>query len=244
MTQRLQKFMAENGIASRRKSEELITSGVVRVNGATVTELGHKIDSEKDIVEVNGQIIEPQNTKLFYYLLNKPKGYVSTAKDQFGRPSVVSLIKSDVRLYPVGRLDYDTEGLIIITNDGDFTNKLTHPSYSITKEYEATVKGSVGSDKIENFRQGIDIGEYVTKSAKMQIIQQNKDSSVIRIVIAEGKNRQVRKMCAAIGHEVLYLKRTAIGNLTLGGLAVGEYRELLRDEVLGLVSAASLARER
>ena len=236
MTQRLQKFMAENGVASRRKSEELIVAGAVRVNGATVTELGHKVDSEKDIVEVNGQIIKPQDTKLLYYLLNKPKGYVSTAKDQFGRPSVVSLIKSDVRLYPVGRLDYDTEGLIIITNDGEFTNKLTHPSYSVTKEYEATVKGIVESDKIENFRQGIDIDGYVTKPAQMLIVEQNKDSSIVRITISEGKNRQVRKMCAAVGHEVLELKRIAIGSLTLSKLKIGEYRELLESEVLELIN--------
>jgi len=235
MPLRLQKFMAENGVASRRKCEELISSGLVKVNGIIISELGYKIDSEKDIVEVNGRIIEPSDTELVYYLLNKPKGYVSTAKDQFARPNVVSLIESDLRLYPVGRLDYDTEGLIIITNDGELTNKLTHPSYKITKEYEAVVKGVVAQKAIGTFERGIDIGGYVTRPAKMQIVEQRKDNSLIRIVISEGKNRQVRKMCAVIGHEVISLRRIAIGALGIGDLGVGKYRELSRDEVFGLV---------
>ena len=235
MTTRLQKFMAENGVASRRKSEELIASGAVKVNGLTITELGHKVDSEKDIIEVSGRIITVHDTTLLYYLLNKPKGYISTANDQFGRPSVVSLVESETRLYPVGRLDYDTEGLIIITNDGDFTNKLTHPSYSVTKEYEAVVKGLISDASIQLFRQGVDIGGYITRPAIAKIVEYYKDSSVIHITISEGKNRQVRKMCAAIGHEIIGLKRIAIGNLTLGDLKVGDYRELSRDEVLELL---------
>jgi len=228
--------MAENGVASRRKCEELISLGLVKVNGIIISELGYKIDSEKDIVEVSGRIIEPSDTELVYYLLNKPKGYVSTAKDQFGRPNVVSLIKSETRLYPVGRLDYDTEGLIIITNDGELTNKLTHPSYEITKEYEAVVKGVVAQKAIGAFERGIDIGGYVTKPAKMQIVEQKNGSSTIRIIISEGKNRQVRKMCAAVGYEVVSLKRIAIGELEIGDLEVGKYRELSRNEILGLVS--------
>jgi len=235
MIQRLQKFMAQNGIASRRKCEELIASGLVKVNGSIVSEPGHKIDIETDMVEVDGRIIESSQTELFYYLLNKPKGYVSTAKDQFGRPSVVSLIKSSARLYPVGRLDYDTEGLIIITNDGELTNKLTHPSYSIAKEYEAKVKGAIPDKAIEDFERGIDIGGYITQPAEMKIVEIHKNFSIIRITISEGKNRQVRKMCAALGHEVLELKRIAIGNLIVGDLEVGKYRELSKQEVLGLV---------
>lgn len=234
MILRLQKFMAENGVASRRKSEELIASGLIKVNGLIISELGHKIDTAKDVVEVCGRIIEPSSTELFYYLLNKPKGYVSTAKDQFGRPSVVSLIKNSARLYPVGRLDYDTEGLIIITNDGELTNKLTHPGYSVTKEYEAIVRGIITDKTAEAFQCGIDIGGYITKPAKMHIVAQYKDSAVIRIVISEGKNRQVRKMCASLGHEVTHLKRVAIGNILLGDLKVGHYRMLSKKEILGL----------
>ena len=234
---RLQKFMADNGIASRRRSEELIVSGLVKVNGAIIKELGYKIDSESDIVEVDGRVIEPSSTKLVYYMLNKPKGYVSTAKDQFGRPNVISLIKSSSRLYPVGRLDYDTEGLIIITNDGELTNKLTHPGYSVTKEYEATVKGIVTEKIVNAFATGIDIGGYITAPARVRVVKQNSDYAVIRIVIAEGKNRQVRKMCSALGHDVLWLKRVAVGNLVLGDLEEGKYRELSEDEVFGLVRA-------
>jgi len=227
--------MAENGIASRRKCEELIAEGLVRVNGLIISEPGYKIDPTKDIVEVSGHVIEPSDTEFVYYLLNKPKGYISTAKDQFGRPNIVSLIECGARLYPVGRLDYDTEGLIIITNDGELTNKLTHPSYEITKEYEAVVKGVVAQKAAEAFKNGIDIGGYVTRPAKMQIVEQQKDNSTIRIVISEGKNRQVRRMCAAIGHEVISLRRIAIGVVGIGELEIGKYRELSRDEVLGLL---------
>jgi len=235
MILRLQKFMAENGVASRRKSEELIASGFVKVNGVIVGEPGYKVDSEKDMVEVCGRAIEPSKTSFVYYMLNKPRGYVSTAKDQFGRPSVISLIESNARLYPVGRLDYDTEGLILITNDGEFTNRLTHPRYSISKEYEAVVRGVVNDDAIRAFDEGINIGGYITRPAKMRIIKQSEDCATIRILISEGKNRQVRKMCSKLGHEVAMLKRISIGELTLGNLKVGEYRELLNSEVLGLV---------
>jgi len=233
---RLQKYMADNGVASRRKSEELILSGAVAVNGAVVCEPGFKIDVEKDMVLVHGRVIKPMETGLVYYMLNKPKGYVSTAKDQFGRPAVVSLIKSETRLYPVGRLDYDTEGLLILTNDGEFTNRLTHPRHSVTKEYEAKVKGRISDEDVRAFQKGIDIGGYVTKPALMRLIKQHENNALISIVIKEGKNRQVRKMCGLLGHEVTQLKRVAIGGLKLGSLETGKYRKLTNDEVLGLLA--------
>ena len=233
---RLQKFLAKNGVASRRKSEELILSGAVKVNGSTVCELGVKVDSEKDAVEVHGRAIVPGGTAPVYYMLNKPTGYVSTAKDQFGRPTVVSLIKSGARLYPVGRLDYDTEGLLLLTNDGEFTNKLTHPGHSVSKEYEAKVKGRISDNDIAAFKNGIDIGGYVTKPALMRLIMQYENHALISIIIKEGKNRQVRKMCGLLGHEVIELKRVAIGGLRLGNLEVGQYRKLTKDEVLVLTN--------
>lgn len=235
MSTRLQKFMAGSGVASRRKCEELILSGAVSVNGSLISEPGHKINPEIDTVSVKGIIIKPQKTACLYYMLNKPKGYVSTAKDQFGRPTVVSLIETKARLYPAGRLDYDTEGLLILTNDGEFTNKLTHPKYSIAKEYEAAVKGNIGPEAIKAVEKGIDIGDYITKPAKMKLIRQFEGYALISIVIKEGKNRQVRKMCEKIGHPVTELKRVAIGSLRLGNLKTGHYRKLTPDEIRGLM---------
>jgi len=234
MILRLQKYLADNGVASRRKSEELILSGAVKVNGATVIELGLKVDSLKDIVSVNDREIVPSENKPLYIMLNKPKGYVSTAKDQFGRPTVVSLVKSDVRLYPVGRLDYDTEGLIILSNNGEFTNKLTHPRYEKPKRYEAKVQGRISESDIISFQKGIDIGGYVTKPAGLHLIKQSSDFAIISITIKEGKNRQVRKMCAALSHEVIELKRVAIGDLELGNLPLGKFRNLTAGEVQAL----------
>ena len=238
MLTRLQKFMADNGVASRRKSEGLILSGAVSVNGVVISEPGYKIDGAKDTVAVKGLIIEPSKAPLSYFMLNKPKGYVSTAKDQFGRPTVVSLIDTDVRLYPVGRLDYDTEGLLLLTNDGEFTNKLTHPKYSIAKEYEAKIKGRIDGKAIKAFKEGIDIGGYITSPAEMKILSQFEHYALISVIIKEGKNRQVRKMCDKIGHDVLELKRVAIGSLRLGNLKIGQYRKLRADEISGLLSRA------
>ncbi|MCL2566465.1 MAG: rRNA pseudouridine synthase [Defluviitaleaceae bacterium] len=230
---RLQKFMALNGVASRRKSEELILSGKVSVNGVIIAELGHKIEGSTDKVVVNGEVIASSKNPKVYYMLNKPVGYISTAKDQFGRPTVVSLIdtETDIRLYPIGRLDYDTEGLLILTNDGTLTNRLTHPKYSVGKEYEAMVKGRISLEAINAVKTGIDIGGYITKPAKIEIISQFADYAIIKITIKEGKNRQVRKMCDKIGHPVRSLKRVAIGSLKLGNLKPGQYRKLTVDEI-------------
>ena len=226
----MQKFMAENGVASRRKSEELIISGCVTINGEIVTDMGIKIDTNRDEVCVNGRIIKPVETKL-YYAINKPVGYVSTAKDQFGRPNVCELVKGDERVYPVGRLDYDSQGLLILTNDGDLTYRLTHPKHEVPKEYSARLEGEAGEREVKRFEGGIDIGDYITQPAKMEIIKVRDGYTTVRIVIKEGKNRQIRKMCDCLGHKVVSLKRTAIGELKLGDLKTGESRELTKVEI-------------
>ena len=230
MEQRLQKFMAESGVASRRKSEELILSGVVSVNGEIVTDMGVKIDEDRDVVCVNGEPIKRESRAL-YYIVNKPVGYVSTVSDQFGRPNVCELVKAEARLYPVGRLDYDSEGLLILTNDGDLTFKLTHPKHEVAKAYSARLEGEIGDEEIKRFESGIDIGGYVTQPAKMEIKKIQNGYTVALITIREGKNRQIRKMCDALGHKVVSLKRTAIGELKLEDLKTGECRELTHEEV-------------
>ncbi|HHV99020.1 MAG TPA: rRNA pseudouridine synthase [Clostridiaceae bacterium] len=227
---RLQKYIALAGIASRRKAEELIRSGLVTVNGKVVTEMGTKVN-DNDIVEVCGKKAKLEGNKV-YIMLNKPKGYVSTAKDQFSRKTVLDLVKGvKERVYPVGRLDYDTSGLLLLTNDGDFSYKMTHPSHKVDKVYIATVSGEVGSDVVEKFRKGIEIDGYITSPSQMRILSKNKEKSTVEITIHEGRNRQVRKMCEAVGHPVLDLKRISIGNLTLGNLKEGQWRYLTEFEV-------------
>lgn len=211
---RLQKFLADCGIASRRKAEELILQGKVAVNGIIVNELGIKINPSKDIVTFEGQEVI-KNQENIYILLNKPIGYVTTAKDQFGRESVLDLVKTNKRLVPVGRLDMYTSGALILTNDGDFVYKVTHPKHEIDKTYTVTIKGIVKDEEVERLRQGVRIEEYTTKPAKVKIlkIDQEKNQSRLEITIHEGKNRQVRKMCEAIGHKVLALHRSKIAGI-------------------------------
>lgn len=231
MAERLQKVMAEFGVASRRKSEELIAAGRVKVNGCTVTEPGTKVDKEKDVIEVNGKIIKGPDRKV-YILLNKPVGYITSAKDQFGRPTVLDLVKgTGVRVFPIGRLDYDTEGLLLLTNDGELTYRITHPKHNIDKTYRALIKGEADERDIKAFAEGIAVEDYVASPAKLEIIRYSKGNSVVEITIHEGRNRQVRKMCSAIGHEVIRLKRIRIGNLGLGSLKTGEWRYLSDAEI-------------
>ena len=230
--QRLQKFLANAGIASRRKCEELIIDGKIKVNGKVVTELGTKI-SENDIVEYNGKIVNQEEEKV-YILLNKPIGYVTTVKDQFNRDTVLDLVKIDRRIVPVGRLDMYTSGALILTNDGEFVNKLTHPSNEINKTYNVTVSGIVNKDDIIKLEKGVKIdNHYITKPAKAKIlkIDNEKNVSRIQIVIHEGKNRQVRKMCEAINKKVLALHRSKIGNLDVKNLQIGEWRYLSEKEI-------------
>ena len=237
MEERLQKFLANAGIASRRKCEELILDGKVEVNGTIVTELGTKV-SEKDIVKYNGKIVKTEEEKI-YILLNKPIGYVTTAKDQFNRDTVLDLIKINKRIVPVGRLDMYTSGALILTNDGEFVNMLTHPKNEIDKTYNVTVKGNVTNEDIEQLQKGVKIDdEYITKPAKVKILKIDKEKNIsrIQITIHEGKNRQVRKMCEAINKKVLALHRCKIGNIEVKDIKVGNWRYLTKKEVENLMN--------
>ena len=232
MEVRLQKYLADCGIASRRKCEELILQGKVEVNNKKVTELGTKIDPQKDQVKYNGKIVEEENEKL-YILLNKPIGYVTTVKDQFSRDTVLDLVKVNKRIVPVGRLDMYTSGALILTNDGEFVNKLTHPKNEITKTYNVTVVGAVTKEEVKQLEEGVIIDDYKTKPAKVKIlkIDEQKNLSRLQIVIHEGKNRQIRKMCEAIGKKVLALHRSKIGNIEVKDLKLGTWRYLTSKEV-------------
>lgn len=232
MEVRLQKYLADCGIASRRKCEELIMQGKVEVNNKKVTELGTKINPQKDQVKYNGKIVKEENEKL-YILLNKPIGYVTTVKDQFSRDTVLDLVKINKRIVPVGRLDMYTSGALILTNDGEFVNKLTHPKNEITKTYNVTVVGVVTKEEVKQLEEGVIIDDYKTKPAKVKIlkIDEQKNLSRLQIVIHEGKNRQIRKMCEAIGKKVLALHRSKIGNIEVKDLKLGTWRYLTSKEV-------------
>ena len=223
---RLQKYLAQCGVASRRKCEALILSGKIRVNGVIITEMGTKIIQARDKVTFGGKLVEDKE-KLLYYLLNKPKGYVTTLSDPQGRPIVISLIKNvSARLFPVGRLDLDTEGALILTNDGRFAQQVQHPSNQTNKTYEAVIKGRLQPADAVNLERGILLEEKMTAPAKITILSRKGGSSLIRITIHEGRKRQIKKMFAHIGHPVLHLKRTAYGKLFLGNIPSGKYRQL------------------
>ena len=232
MEERLQKYMAGCGIASRRKCEEIILEGKVKVNGNTVSELGVKVNPLTDIVEYDGKVIKKEEHKV-YIMLNKPEGYISSVKDEKDRPTIMDIVKVKERVYPIGRLDYDSSGLLLLTNDGDVYNKIIHPREELIKKYVVVVKGEISKKDIERFEVGIDIGGYITAPASLEIISYDsfKDISTIEVGIHEGKNRQIRRMCSALNHEVLALKRISVGKLRLGYLKRGEYRELKKDEI-------------
>lgn len=236
MEERLQKYLANNGIASRRKCEELISQGRVKVNDKVVTELGTKIDLNQDIVKFDGKEVKPIK-KMVYILLNKPIGYVTTADDQFGRDTVLDLVKVKERIVPVGRLDMYTSGALILTNDGDFVYKVTHPKHEIDKTYTVTVKGIVQNSEVEQLRKGVKIDDYITKPAKVKILKTDteKDISRLEITIHEGKNRQVRKMCEAVNRKVLALHRSKIGNIGVKDIELGKWRYLQESEVQKLI---------
>ena len=211
---RLQKYLADAGIASRRTAEELIKQGKVYVNGKIVNELGTKVTPNVDEIRYEGKKVEIEE-KYIYILLNKPIGYVTTVKDQFNRDSVMDLVKIRKRLVPVGRLDMYTSGALILTNDGEFVYKVTHPKHEIEKTYTVTIKGIIKKEEVKNLEIGVDIGEYITKPAKVKILKTDEEKNISRleITIHEGKNRQVRKMCEAIGHSVLALHRSKIAGI-------------------------------
>ena len=230
MEERLQKYMASCGVASRRKCEEIILSGRVKVNGIIIKELGSKVDLEKDIVEVDGSVIKKEERKV-YYMLNKPEGYITSLKDEKNRKTILDIVKVEERIYPIGRLDYDSSGLLLLTNDGEIYNKIIHPRVEITKKYIAVVKGEFKKNELEKFKQGVDIGGYITSPAKIKVLKFQDDKTTVEIGIHEGKNRQIRKMCSALNHNVLALKRVSIGEIKLGDLKRGEYRSLTKKEL-------------
>lgn len=236
MQERLQKFLAECGVASRRKCEEYIMQGKVKVNGNLVTELGTKIDIDKDEVVFDGKKVKKEEKKV-YILLNKPIGYVTTSDEQFGRDKVLDLVKVKERIVPVGRLDMYTSGALILTNDGDFVYKVTHPKHEITKTYTVTVKGIIKKEEVEMLKKGVKIEDYVTKPAVVKILKtdEEKDISRLEITIHEGKNRQVRKMCEAVGRKVLALHRSKIGKIGVKDIDLGKWRFLTKNEVNMLV---------
>lgn len=229
---RLQKYLANNGVASRRKAEKMILDGKVSVNDKVVTELGTKINPSLDKIKVNGKEINKESEHI-YILLNKPIGYVTTVKDQFNRDSVIDLVKTNKRLVPVGRLDMYTSGALILTNDGDFVYKVTHPKHEIEKTYTVTIKGIIKNEEIEILRKGVIIENYTTRPAKVKILKTDEEKNISRleITIHEGKNRQVRKMCEAVGHKVLALHRSKIAGIGVKDLPLGKWRYLKDNEV-------------
>lgn len=234
MTERLQKILASAGIASRRTAEKLIKQGRVTINGKTVTDMGIRIDPAQHTVAFDGKPISAPQKKI-YILLNKPRGYVTTLNDPQGRPIVTSLLKGlDVRVYPVGRLDLDTEGALLLTNDGKLAQKIQHPSYEVNKTYVARISGHPTGRQLDTLEKGIEIEGRKTWPARLQVLTSGAHDTTVQITIHEGKKRQVRNMFAAIGHRVLDLKRTAYGNLQLGELPPGKFR-LLSDKDLSLI---------
>lgn len=223
---RLQKFMAQCGVASRRSSEDIIKQGRVRVNGEIVDYMGYEVDEDVDVVEVDGARIRTE-AKKYYIVLHKPKGYVTTVSDEFDRPTVMELVK-DIRsrIYPVGRLDYDTSGLLIMTNDGDFANILTHPSHAVNKAYIAQLNNLPDANALNTLRKGVMLDGKLTSPARVEVLKATKHNCEIKVTIHEGRNRQVRRMFEAIGAEVTMLKRISVGNVTLGNLPEGKWRHM------------------
>ena len=233
---RLQKYLANQGVCSRRKAEEYILNGDVKINGKIVTEMGVKINSEKDEVIFKGNKIGKVDKKV-YILLNKPIGYVTTTKDQFNRDTVLDLVKVKEKILPVGRLDMYTSGALILTNDGNFIYKVTHPKYEIEKTYNVTVKGIISDEEINKLKNGVKIEDYVSGKAKVKILKLDKEKDISRIEISihEGKNREVRKMLNSIGRKVLALHRSKIEKIDVKDLKLGEWRYLTEKEVKKLL---------
>lgn len=236
MEERLQKYLANQGLAARRKCEEFILDGRVKVNGEVVTELGTKINPEVDKIEFDGKEVNKEEKRV-YILLNKPIGYVTTAKDQFDRPTVLDLVKVKEKVLPVGRLDMYTSGALILSNDGDFINKVTHPKNEIEKTYTVTVKGIVNDEDVKRLSQGVKIDDYVSGKAKVKILKTDEEKNISRLAITihEGKNREVRKMCEAIGNKVLALHRRSVAGLDVKNMQIGTWRYLSAKEVADIL---------
>jgi 23S rRNA pseudouridine2605 synthase len=232
---RLQKYMAECGVASRRKAEEMIAEGRVTVNGVKITEMGTQVE-EGDEVRVDGQVIRPETEKR-YVMYHKPAGEVTTVSDPEGRRCVLDHFRDyPVRLYPVGRLDYDSEGLLLLTNDGTLTERMLHPSHQVDKTYLARVTGSVTMDEVRQLRSGVMLDDHKTAPAKVRVIKLEAEAAVVLVTIHEGRNRQVRRMFEETGHQVTQLRRVRFGPLDLGDLPRGKWRELTAEEVRSLAA--------
>lgn len=238
--ERIQKIMSQAGYCSRRKAEELIEAGKVKVNGRKCS-LGDKADSSRDLISVDGENIYIEKKRaLVYLMLHKPRGYITTAKDELDRKCVTDLVKDcGVRVFPVGRLDKQSEGMLILTNDGDFANEIMHPSHHVTKTYRVTVRQMLDDETVVKLTEGVEIDSGKTLPCTVTVLTNEPERAVMQMVIREGKNRQIRKMCEAVGLDVARLKRTAIGPVKLGMLQPGQYRELTSEELRALRSAAS-----
>lgn len=230
---RLQKFLANAGVASRRKAEELITAGKVKVNGKVVTELGTKVDDAKDVVVVSGK--EIKSAEPIWIALHKPAGYLSTRKDPEGRPTVYELLPEHLRtLFYVGRLDKDSEGLLLLTNDGDGANRMLHPRYEVERVYEILVRGEVKPDKIEMLLDGVELEDGIATAESVKVLGVKRNEMRMRLSLREGRKREVRRMLWAVGHKVLQLKRLSYGPIQLGRLPEGKWRKLTEDELRSL----------
>jgi 23S rRNA pseudouridine2605 synthase len=227
---RLNKFISNSGYTSRRKADELIFEGKVKINGEIVKEPGSQVDISEDVVEVEGKTIGLEE-ELKYILLNKPVRYISSVKDQFSRPSVIDLVDVEERVYPVGRLDFDSSGLIILTNDGDLTYRLTHPKHNIYKTYIVRINGLIDDETIEKLQKGMYIDNYRTRPCKISYVKDDGRKSVLRVSILEGRNRQIRKMFEKFDFRVVSLRRISVGEISLGELEPGQWRYLRDDEV-------------
>ncbi len=234
---RINKFMATCGVASRRKCDELIEKGRVKVNANVCKKLGMQINPEQDLVTVDDCPIRLTNN-FVYYMLNKPCNVVTTVSDPNGRPTVMDYMpQGKNRIFPIGRLDYNTSGLLLFTNDGDVAQKLLHPSFEFGKTYVVDIKGNILDAEIKKLQNGVDIGDFVTSPAKVEILKTTPTTTTLKIVIHEGKNRQVRRMFDAVGHKVQKLQRVAVGKIKLGDLPLGKYRELTKEEIAYIKSS-------
>lgn len=236
--ERLQKYMAGHGLASRRACEEIIASGRVKVNGRTITEMGYSVDPSRDRVEVDGRVLRKPEKKI-YIMINKPRGYLTSLRDPGGRKIVTDLLNDvNERVFPVGRLDYDSEGMLLLTNDGDLAFRLTHPGHMAEKTYRVRMKGIPGRRELEALSRGMMLDDGMTAPARVSFIDDRDGNALIEISVTEGRNRQVRRMFEALGYEVLRLKRTSMGGLHLGELKPGQYRHLKDSEVKTLKNIA------
>lgn len=228
-TVRLDKYLANLGVCSRRNIKALLKEHILTVNGDRIRESGFRLDPQRDQLLLDGKKLA--KPKLQYFLLNKPKGIISTTDDEFSRDNVISLVKSDERIYPVGRLDKDTSGLILLTNDGELTNLLTHPRYHVSKTYRLTVNGTVNDDQLQSFRTGVNLTDGTTAPAIVVVREKTPQATVLEVTLFEGRNRQIRRMCEELGIDLRELQRIKFGPLPMGNLQEGAYRELSQDEV-------------